>query len=194
MESNIAMKSKVLVSGLPGCGKTTLIERLLAESDISAGGFTTKEIREAGRRVGFRIRGLTGGPEILAHTTLQSSYRVGKYFVDINALERTIESEFQGGLPQLVVIDEIGKMELFSQQFRVVIDQFWRTDQPVIATIMSAPNAFCDRIKADKNTVMLELTRGNRDEVYARLRNFVGLLPVIESESKLNRGDSTLEV
>jgi nucleoside-triphosphatase THEP1 len=185
MESKTSTKSKLLVSGLPGSGKTTLIEKLLAESEVTACGFITKEIREDGRRVGFTILGLSGREETLAHVDIESGYKVGKYRVDIAALERTIESEFCGVKSRFVVIDEIGKMELFSQQFQSLISRLWRTNMPVIATIMSARNAFCDRVKADKNSVILELKRDNREDVYTRLRNFTESLPVNQNEIEL---------
>jgi nucleoside-triphosphatase THEP1 len=185
MESKATNKSKFLVSGVPGCGKTTLMEKLIAESEMTACGFVTREIREDGRRVGFMILGLSGREETLAHVSVESGYRVGKYRVDVAALERTIESEFSNDRSELVVIDEIGKMELFSQQFQSLINRLWRSDRPVVATIMSAPNAFCDRIKADMNSVVFELKRDNRDDVYTRLRNFTESLPVIQNEIEL---------
>jgi nucleoside-triphosphatase THEP1 len=173
MQSDSPRKSKLLLSGLPGSGKTTLIERLIAEIGMPASGFTTREIRDAGRRVGFEIVGLSGCREVLAHTEMKSIHCVGKYRVDINALERVLGLELHSASAQPVVIDEIGKMELLSQKFRSYIIELWRSERLVIATIMSAPNAFCDRLKADKNTVMLKLNYGNREEVLARLRAFV---------------------
>jgi nucleoside-triphosphatase THEP1 len=185
MESKTTTKSRFLVSGLPGSGKTTLIEKLLMESKVTSCGFVTREIREDGRRVGFTILGLSGKEETLAHVGIESDHRVGKYGVDIAALERIIDTEFSDDRSQLVVIDEIGKMELFSQRFQSLINRLWRSDRPVVATIMSARNTFCDRIKADKNSVILKLKRDNREDVYTRLRNFTESLPVIHDEIEL---------
>ncbi len=54
------MTRKVLLTGRPGCGKTTLIKRVVNELAVPAGGFYTEEIRERGERVGFKIITLDG--------------------------------------------------------------------------------------------------------------------------------------
>lgn len=166
-------KSKLLVSGLPGCGKTTLVEKLLTQPGLCARGFVTREIRESGHRVGFRILGLSGAEEVLAHTGIESGHRVGKYHVDIRALEKMLQSEFGEGLPPIAIIDEIGKMELLSQRFRSTIRELWDSDKIVVATVMSARNALCDRLKTDKNTVVHNLNHNNRDQVLVEVKAFV---------------------
>ncbi len=170
MESETAGKSKVLLSGFPGSGKTTLIERLIGESGIPVRGFITREIRECGVRVGFQLIGLSGQRRLLAHMNMKSSERIGKYGIDTDALESVLEAEFREDRMYLAVIDEIGKMELLSHRFRSFISELWRTDRPVVATIMSARNVFCDRLKADENTVMIGLNSTNRDQTLSILR------------------------
>jgi nucleoside-triphosphatase len=182
MVSDAPGRTKVLITGTPGCGKTTLVERLMSQLDMQVCGFITKEIRENKRRIGFRIDGVSGCSETLAHTCIRSRHRVGKYGVDLAALDRIVESEFSGDLAPLVVVDEIGKMELFSERFRDTIGKLWQSTQIVVATIMSAPNAFCDRLKADKNTMTYRLNQKNRDEVFSEVGNFVNSVAVIQEK------------
>ena len=72
--------STILVTGKPGCGKTTLIKRLADVTGKRAGGFYTEEIRGGGRRQGFRLVTLDGDKATFAHCDIQSPYKVSKYF------------------------------------------------------------------------------------------------------------------
>ena len=113
------MKPKVLLTGRPGCGKTTLIKRVVNELELSAGGFYTEEIRQSGQRVGFKIITLDGEEAALAHVDFNTKQRVGKYGIDLRALE-SIGTEaicIAVQARQLVVIDEIGPMEIRSRIF-----------------------------------------------------------------------------
>ena len=117
------MKSVYLLTGQPGTGKTTLIKNLLAGSSINAGGFYTEEIRIEGTRQGFRINTLDGHAGLLAHTEISGPYRVSKYGIDNNALEDIGVSAIKKAAQNkdLIVIDEIGKMELFSESFKNIV-------------------------------------------------------------------------
>ena len=104
------MKSVYLLTGKPGTGKTTLIKKAIAGMDNRAGGFFTEEIREHGIRQGFRIVTLDGQDAVLAYINLKSPYRVGKYGVDRDNLEKIGVSAIERAVEycDLVVIDEIG--------------------------------------------------------------------------------------
>ena len=78
----------ILLTGVPGVGKTTLVRRVLAEIDVKIGGFYTEEIRERGKRVGFSIKTFEGRTGILAHVNHKGPHRVGKYAVNIEDLEQ----------------------------------------------------------------------------------------------------------
>jgi len=83
------MKRVYLLTGRPGTGKTRLIKEAIAGVGNKAGGFYTEEIRSSGGvRLGFRLVTLDGQSAILAHVNIQSRYRVGKYGVDIESLDR----------------------------------------------------------------------------------------------------------
>jgi nucleoside-triphosphatase len=167
------IKSNILITGYPGVGKTTLInnvlERLLkVRQGIRLAGFITREIREeGGRRLGFSICEI--GREdatVMAHIDNNSPYRVGFYGVDVQALESIALPALAGGREaDLIVVDEIGTMELFSEGFKEEIIHIVNSDIPLLASIKLKPNAFLDGIKSSPNSVVFRLERDNREEV-----------------------------
>ncbi len=167
-------KQHILLTGRPGIGKTTVVERVLAlMPDIQADGFITKEFRgPSGQRVGFELLGLDGQRAILAKVGLSSPHRVGRYGVSVKAIETVGVPAIQRAIQHadLIVIDEIGKMELFSNQFRAAVLDALRGPKPVLATIASRPHPFADRLKQMPGVALIEVTKGTRDELPKRIR------------------------
>jgi len=164
-------KSALLLTGKPGTGKTALIKEALARTMVEAGGFYTEEMRTAGKRQGFRIVTLDGQEAILAHVNIPSPYRVSKYGVNVDTLDEVGVSALQRALRQskVIVIDEIGKMELFSNQFRKAVVQAIESGKKVLGTIILSPHPFADQIKLHPEVEVIELTRDNRAEVMAKI-------------------------
>ena len=117
------MKHVYLLTGRPGTGKTSLIKQVVAKTKGNAGGFYTEEVRSQGVRQGFRLVTLDGQHTILAHVNIHSPCRVSKYGVDIDSLNRVGVSSLRQAAKEcdLVIIDEIGKMELYSASFREAV-------------------------------------------------------------------------
>ena len=169
----------VLVTGLPGCGKTTLIRRAVTELGIPAAGFYTEEVRSAGRREGFALVTLDGRRATLASVRIRGPHRVSKYGVDVQALESVglpaLEEATAGA--KLLVVDEIGKMELFSQRFREAVLRALDAGGPVLATIMLSRHPFADALKARNDVRLIRLTPETREralgEVVAALREML---------------------
>ena len=110
----------ILFTGLPGCGKSTIIEKIVQRINRPSTGFFTREIRDKGRRVGFSITTLDGQQGILAHIDIRSHIRVGRYGVNIRDIEKiAVPSMRPENDNVILVVDEIGKMECLSGLFRI---------------------------------------------------------------------------
>ena len=161
------MKSVYLLTGKPGTGKTSLIKQAVTGIKGKAGGFYTEEIRARGTRQGFKLVTLDGDTVVLAHVNIHSPCRVSRYGVDTDSLDRVGVSAIKRAAEQynLVVIDEIGKMELFSRAFRDSVREIIDSGKNVLGTIMLAANPWADAIKLKPPVEVIELTRANHDQV-----------------------------
>jgi nucleoside-triphosphatase len=158
---------KTLVTGKPGTGKTTLIQKIVGRMQpVRAAGFYTTEMRSKGARTGFELCSLDGRRRILAHVSIESPQRVGKYGVDTSGFEEFLHHlDLLNPQVELIVIDEIGKMELFSNRFRKLISAMLDSDRQVLATIALHGEAFISEIKKRPDVHLVELTRSNRDHL-----------------------------
>jgi len=165
------MKQVYLLTGRPGTGKTSLIKQVVVGMTGKAGGFYTEEIRSGSERQGFRLVTLDGQEAILAHVNIKSPYRVSKYGVDINSLDRVGVSALNQAAKecQLVVVDEIGKMELFSANFREDVFKIISSGKKVLGTIMSSANPWADTIKRQPQVNLIEVTRTNHQQILEEL-------------------------
>jgi nucleoside-triphosphatase len=161
--------TNILITGFPGTGKTTLIERVLEKLEIKAIGFITKEIRENGQRTGFTIETLSGVKKVLAiKKNIKCHYRVGKYCVLLDNLDQIVqilEKEISDTMYQLIIIDEIGKMELFSNRFKEFLLESLEK-KIVLGTIMLRDNAFTANIKKRNDVRYFQIDKGNREHIF----------------------------
>lgn len=169
------MKQVYLLTGRPGTGKTSLIRQVLAGIKGKTGGFYTEEIRSRGIRQGFRLVTLDGQTALLAHVDIHSPYRVSKYSVDIDSLDRVGVSALHQAAKEcdLIVIDEIGKMELFSDNFRETVLEIISSGQRVLGTIMLNPNPWTDMIKSQPRVKLITVTRDNHQRVLEELHHWL---------------------
>jgi len=169
------MKQVYLLTGQPGTGKTSIIKQALAEMKGKAGGFYTEEIRSHGVRQGFKLVTLDGQTAILAHINFHSPYRVSKYGVDIDSLDEVGVSALEQAVRDcdLVVVDEIGKMELFSARFREAVQNILNSGKRLLGTIMLSPNPYADAIKRQPQVNVVTVTRTNHQQVLEELQNWL---------------------
>ncbi|RJP21374.1 MAG: NTPase [Candidatus Abyssobacteria bacterium SURF_5] len=165
------MSSKILLTGAPGIGKTTAIRKVAEGLGARASGFYTEEMREGGRRVGFEIVTLDGRRAPLSHIGIPGKQRVGRYGVDTESMDSVAVPAIKRAIEEghIVIIDEIGKMELFSHRFRQVVLKAFGSSSPVVAVIMAKPNPFADSLKERDDADLIELTHSNRDSVPAKI-------------------------
>lgn len=185
------MAPTLLLTGQPGVGKTTIVRTVIERLPGGVGGFFTEEIRDgaAGQRTGFRLVALdgatrqTGTLATLAAVSVgklngSEPQRVGRYRVDLADLDRIGVAALRQAVDRpdvvLVVIDEIGKMELLSPGFRRAVEAVLAGAKPVLATVMARPQPWIDEIKARPGVKVVEVTLVNRrrvvDEVLGWLR------------------------
>ncbi len=169
------MRNVFLLSGEPGSGKTTVIKDVLSRVKLSAGGFYTEELRDRGVRQGFRIITLDGDEATLAHVGIQSSHRVGKYGVDLSGMDNVAVPSVREAIRNrdIVVIDEIGKMELFSDNFRDAVLEALDSGKKVLGTVMLASHPWADGVKSRPEVEVVHVTRSNRQEIVAKLAEWL---------------------
>jgi nucleoside-triphosphatase len=167
------MGRTLLLTGRPGIGKTSIIQAVVEVLGDRAGGFYTEEIRGPGGRKGFRLVTLDGREAIMAHVNLRGGGRprVSRYGVDVKAIEKVGLSSLRRAMEagKLLVVDEIGKMELFCGPFKDAVLQAIGGPYTVLATVMSKPNPWVEALKAMPRIETWEVTFENRDELPERV-------------------------
>ena len=169
------MTKNIFITSLPGHGKTTLIIEILKELKLNAGGFYTQEIREKGIRKGFKIITLDGKEGILAHVNIKSPYKVSKYKVNIKDLEEIGVRSILKALEEnkIVIIDEIGKAEMFSEKFREAVISALNSKNKILGTIKLTYDPFTNKIKQRKDTAIFKLTRENKTEIKKKIKELI---------------------
>lgn len=156
----------LLLTGLPGVGKTTVVRAVpVLLPGVRLSGFTTEEIREGGRRLGFRGKTLDGREVVIAHVSFKGGPRVGRYGVDVAAIDELACSLN----PQLEVdaclVDEIGKMECLSDAFVAAVRRLLAEPVRLVATVAARGSDLIAEVKAHPGAVLWQVTRANRSSL-----------------------------
>jgi nucleoside-triphosphatase len=169
----------ILLTGAPGVGKTTTVNRVCSHysaKGMNIQGITTREIRENGQRIGFKVTDLATGKEgWLARKDSLVGPRIGSYHVVSEDLESTgvrgIERGIEGPA-DLVVVDEIGPMEMTSSLFRNAISRLLKAERATVVTVkLGSSYPEVEQIRAQ--SIQLEITKNNREEIYRKITEYI---------------------
>jgi len=170
------MSNNILITGYPGVGKTTLINKIIKQLSCKIDGFYTHEMKEDGRRTGFYITDFEGNQMVMASENSKSPYRVNKYGVNIEAFEEigipAMERALQNA--DLIVIDEIGRMEMFSPEFCDMLREVFDSEKPLLASIKKIDCELTKELKKRKDVVIFEITKCNRNEILDEVIQRIG--------------------
>jgi nucleoside-triphosphatase len=146
------------------------LAELLGEAGVVLGGFVTEELREGGRRIGFSVETLEGDRAVLAHVDLEGPPRVGRYGVDVDAFERLALPALAGTAEtELLLIDELGKMELASSSFHAAVADLFEQPVGIVATVQTARHPLTDELKGRSDVETIRVTAANRGGLPAQL-------------------------
>jgi len=159
--------TNIVLTGPPRIGKTTIVKAVISELTDRCAGFYTEEIKEQEERVGFKLMTLSKNSCTLAHKEIRGHSHVGKYGIDLRCVEEVGVGAIKKGIRtgKVVIIDEIGKMEILSRSFRLSVLDALDSKSPVLSTMLFKRHPFCDKIKARKDVEVLEVTEANRDKL-----------------------------
>ncbi len=158
------MSQTLILAGRPGIGKTTIVKAVIAQLGDRAGGFYTEEILGPGGRKGFRLITLSGHSAIMAHVDFKSRSQVGRYGVKVEVIDQVGAGAIRSAVDHnpIVIIDEIGKMELFSAPFQSAVLKAVSGPRIVLATAMLDDQPWLAALKALPGVTVWEVTKSNR--------------------------------
>jgi len=171
--------AKILLTGLPGCGKTTAVMKIIDTLGCEkVAGFYTQEIRQNNVRKGFCWKRLDGAEGILAHVDIKGRFKVGKYGVNVAGFEGSVVPVLDAGRTdvELFVIDEIGKMECFSEKFISAVRRLFASEKSVLATVAQKGTGLISEVKNCPNTELFKLTSAGREKAVAEILQILSFL------------------
>ena len=174
------MPNNFLISGAPGTGKTTVIEKVvsnLEDEGFSVGGIYCPEIRKKGRRVGFKIVDIiSDSSRVMAHVEEEEGARVGNYRVNSGNIDEISELAISRALDEVdvLVIDEIAPMEVHSEKFKEKVKLALSSEKPLLAVIhKKSTMGFIGEVKYRDDFEFFDVNRETRDQLPGELTGLI---------------------
>ncbi len=158
-------KKNIFLTGAPSSGKTTVIKKLIESMDHPANGFYTEEERVDGKRVGFLMKTLDGRKGYLAHQDIKSDFHIRRYSVSIENIENIAVPSITPVKNNIIILDEVGKMECFSNTFKQAAANALDAPNIVIGTITFGGDDFIREVKKREDIEINEVTMDNRNSL-----------------------------
>ncbi len=155
----------IFLTGAPSSGKTTVIKKVIEGLVYSANGFYTEEEKVAGKRVGFLMKTLDGKKGYLAHQDIKSDFHIRRYGVSIDNIENIAVPSITPVNDNIIILDEIGKMECFSKVFKQAALNVLDEPNIVIGTITLGGDVFIREVKNREDVEINEVTMDNRNSL-----------------------------
>jgi len=167
------LKRVLLLTGNPGVGKTTVLTRTvdaLKTAGYTVGGMISREVREGGTRVGFEILDLTSGRRgWLAHVNQKSGPQIGRYRVNIEDLNSIGAQAILAAVENcdVIAVDEIGPMELFSEKFKEATRKALESRKLVVAVVhWKAHDRLIVEARKREDAELIMVTYENREKLH----------------------------
>ena len=168
------MKKRLLfLTGSPGTGKTSVFLKTieaLKSRGYSVGGMVSREVRTCGSRVGFEILDISSGRKgWLAHVNQKYGPRVGRYHVNLKDLDSVGVEAIRNAVENMdiVAVDEVGPMELYSERFREIVKKAVKSGKLVIGTVhWNVKDKLIEEIKAREDAEIFRVTYENRGNLH----------------------------
>lgn len=169
------MGHTLILTGRPAVGKTTLIKTVVQQLGDLAGGCYTEEMLGPGGRKGFKLITLDGQWGVMAHIDFKSKSNVGRYGVAVDVIDQYGAGSILAAIEHkpVVIVDEIGKMELYSSSFKAAVLKAIASPKLVIATAMFDPHPWLDALKVFAHVTVWEVTKRNRTALVPQVMAWV---------------------
>jgi nucleoside-triphosphatase len=175
IEADAGRPHVLLITGRPGVGKTTVIRKVAAAlRGRRLAGFYTEEVRAGGARRGFRLATFRGGERLMADVALRGPHRVGRYGVDVGAVDEVAGAELALREGSIYLVDEIGKMECLSPAFVAGMRRLLDSAATVVATVAERGSGFIAEVKRREDVELWEVTHASRDQLPGRIVEWLG--------------------
>lgn len=165
----MAKSLKIGITGLPGAGKTQAVLKVIEmfeEEERIVGGMVTEPLVEKGKRTGFTIANwMTKEKGVVARIGMVSDFMVGKYGVDLATLDAIGVKAINDASEKadIIVVDEVGKMEVESIGFILAVKNALESGKPLILTLhKKSRNPLLQEIRRRDDIRILEVTPVNR--------------------------------